>query len=136
MKIFIILVLSITYGCATTQEPISYADIAKKYESMQQSYPPRIQREIEADCENEVCEIPEATLQALTRIITNLQDEIERRIDVSNQLLSAQGHCEYSNLSLRQSIGHLESAQSRTEITGQIKQLLFAGTCGILLWGK
>lgn len=133
LLIFVLLVS----GCATRPDKITFASIAEQNNSLKAQYPKRVIVSLDADCdESDMCTLPAANIQRTMDIITALNTEIERRIDVSNGYLDAVSHCEYANAKLDAAIAYSESRADKIELTGTIKQVLTGALCAGLLIAK
>ena len=141
----ITLILLLLTGCATTPEPVSYADIAAKYAEQKQVYEPVNYQPRPVNpqmCGDMIC-FSEADfmqvgedIERMQSVIQHLNQTVFLLTESRNALMDSVGHCEYSNQSLRAAISNMETAQTRSDIGAQVKQILLAGTCGLLLWGK
>ena len=135
IRILLVAGILILFGCAGQPERTTFADIAAKNESLKVSYPKRVILALDADCdEQDICTLPAQNIQAAVDIVTSMNDENEKRIDAYNALLQGLNHCEYANAKLSESVGYLESGIQRSEITSQVKQIVTALTCGVILW--
>lgn len=123
-------------GCAGQPERATFADIQAKNAGLIQTIPDRIRIDIEADCADGYCTLPENNLQILADLLTRLQDDIETRISISNNIAGALNHCEYASYHQQQAIAALEQANSRQQVTSSIRELALGGICGVLLLGK
>jgi two-component sensor histidine kinase len=126
IKYFFILVLSITYGCSTAPERVTFADIAANNAPLLTSAE-RITLDIEADCEAGLCELPESNLETVMRLITLLQDEIDRRVMSHNSVVQALNHLQFA-YSIQENTLHMtEKAHRRDSIISGVKQALTTG---------
>jgi two-component sensor histidine kinase len=126
IKYFFILVLSITYGCSTAPERATFADIAANNAALLTSAE-RITLDIEADCDDSGCTLPESNLETVMRLITLLQDEIDRRVAAHNQVVGALNHLQYAYSIQEQTLYQTEKARDRDGIMSGIKQALTTG---------
>jgi len=126
IKYFFILVLSITYGCSTAPERVTFADIAANNTALLTSAE-RITLDIEADCDDSGCTLPEANLSAIVNTITLLQDEIDRRVAAHNQVVGALNHLQYAYSIQEQTLYQTEKARDRDSLVSGIKQALTTG---------
>jgi len=131
-----ILILSQT-GCATAPETISYADHSAKYEALKTAPMKRVVFEFDAVCYGSgICEVKEKRLQDAVDAFTKLNDTVDSLVLANNSRLTAISHCEYAGIQKDQAIRYMEQSASRAEITGTVKQVITALTCGALLWAK
>jgi two-component sensor histidine kinase len=126
IKYFFILVLSITYGCSTAPERVTFADIAANNAPLLTSAE-RITLDIEADCDDSGCTLPESNLSAIVNTITLLQDEIDRRVSAHNQVVGALNHLQYAYSIQEQTLYQTEKARDRDSLMSGIKQALTTG---------
>jgi uncharacterized lipoprotein YajG len=134
LLIFSILVLA---GCATAPESISYADHSAKYEALKTAPMKRVIFEFDAVCyDSGICEVKESRLQDAADTITALNDAVDSLVTASNTRLDAISHCEYAGIQKDQAIRYMEQSASRAELTGTVKQVITALTCGALIWMK
>jgi len=124
----------LTAGCATAPETISYADHSAKYEALKTAPMKRVIFEFDAVCyDSGICEVKEQRLQDAADAFTKLNDTVDSLVLASNSRLAAISHCEYSGIQKDQAIRYMEQSASRAEITGAVKQVITALTCGALL---
>jgi hypothetical protein len=124
-------------GCATAPETISYADHAAKYEAMKTTPMKRVIFDFDAVCyDTGICEVKEERLQDAADTITALNDTVDSLVSANNSRLSAISHCEYAGIQKDEAIRYMEQSASRAEITGTVKQIVTALTCGALFWTK
>ena len=86
-----VLVLS---NCATLPDK-PYSDFEAKNASLKVEHK-RVTGEVEADCQDEVCTIPESNLQALVDIITTLNNAGEKLANANNKNVDALTKTEYA----------------------------------------
>ena len=136
MIIISILILSQT-GCATAPETISYADHSAKYEALKTAPMKRVMFDFDAVCyDSGICEVKESRLQDAADTITALNDTVDSLVTASNTRLDAISHCEYAGIQQKEALRFIEQSASRAELTGSVKQVITALTCGALLWAK
>lgn len=93
---------------------------------------------MEYDCPEdgttEACIISERSILALVRIINNLQDEVEHRIDAHNRMVNSLTHCEYAGTKKDEAVVSLEKKQWQTELISTGKALATLGVCAALFF--
>ena len=126
IKYFFILVLSITYGCSIAPERVTFADITENNAALLTSAE-RITLDIEADCDESGCTLPESNLETVMRTITLLQDEIESRVKAHNSLVHALNSLQYAYSIQEHTLYQTERARDRDSLMSGIKQSLTTG---------
>jgi two-component sensor histidine kinase len=124
MRYLILLVL--LSGCANQPERVTFADIAANNAALLTSAE-RITLDIEADCDDSGCTLPESNLSAIVNTITLLQDEIDRRVAAHNQVVGALNHLQYAYSIQEQMLHQTEKARDRDSLMSGIKQALTTG---------
>jgi hypothetical protein len=132
-KILCASVLVFANGCATYQ-PIPFSEIVERNQGLIQEYPERINQDIEADCLDGLCTLPETNLSTLVTLINGLQDDVESRIDISNNVVTRHlNHSEYANERYKETIELMEKSSTRDSAIAIAKQIATAGVCAMLL---
>jgi len=126
MKSVIPIILLLLTGCTTAPERATYADIAANNAALLTSAE-RITLDIEADCDDSGCTLPESNLSAIVNTITLLQDEIDRRVAAHNQVVGALNHLQYAYSIQEQTLYQTERARDRDSLVSGIKQALTTG---------
>jgi two-component sensor histidine kinase len=126
MKSVIPIILLLLTGCSTAPERVTFADIAASNQPLLTSAE-RITLDIEADCDATGCTLPESNLETVMRLITLLQDEIDRRVAAHNQVVGALNHLQYAYSIQEQTLYQTEKARDRDGIMSGIKQALTTG---------
>lgn len=132
-----LILILLAAGCATPPDKITFASIAAQNDTLKSNYPQRVVLALDADCDDAgMCTLPEANIQTALDIITTLNTEIERRIDVSNGYVGALTHCEYANAKLDEAISYSDQKADKMELTHLIKQVATGALCAGLLIAK
>jgi two-component sensor histidine kinase len=126
MKSLIPIILLLLTGCSTAPERVTYADIVANNQALLTSAE-RVTLDIEADCEAGLCELPESNLETVMRLITLLQDEIDRRVMSHNSVVQALNHLQFAYSVQEQTLHMTEKAHRRDSIISGVKQALTTG---------
>jgi len=126
MKSLIPIILLLLTGCSTAPERVTFADIAASNQPLLTSAE-RITLDIEADCDESGCTLPERNLSAIVNTITLLQDEIDRRVSAHNQVVGALNHLQFAYSIQEQTLYQTEKARDRDSLMSGIKQALTTG---------
>ena len=135
MKRSLILLAAVFLLTSCANSPtVSFSDIAQKNEVLKEEYPQRVKVNLDADCTDEgECTVSADNLTRIMQIITNLNDEVEKRIDASNKKVDALSHLEYQAQVLKETSALHEEATTRCKVIETVKQIALAGTCALLL---
>jgi two-component sensor histidine kinase len=123
MKSVIPIILLLLTGCTTAPERVTFADIAANNAALLTSAE-RITLDIEADCDDSGCTLPESNLETVMRLITLLQDEIDRRVAAHNQVVGALNHLQFAYSIQEQTLYQTEKARDRDSLMSGVKQAL------------
>jgi len=126
MRTALLIALFTIAGCTTAPERVTFADIAANNAALLTSAE-RITLDIEADCDDSGCTLPESNLETVMRTITLLQDEIDRRVAAHNQVVGALNHLQYAYSIQEQTLYQTEKARDRDSLVSGIKQALTTG---------
>jgi two-component sensor histidine kinase len=126
MKSVIPIILLLLTGCTTAPERVTFADIAANNAALLTSAE-RITLDIEADCDDSGCTLPESNLETVMRLITLLQDEIDRRVAAHNQVVGALNHLQFAYSIQEQTLYQTEKARDRDSLMSGVKQALTTG---------
>ena len=102
--------VSILASCATTG-PANFGEVVESNKYLYTEHQ-RVTGSVEADCFDVMCSIPEQNLEALTNIITKLNDENEARAKAHNKLVDALNHTEYASQAKDKARADLKAQQN------------------------